>query len=102
MWLESLSAVVKEWMKEHKRTNACDSIPNEAFMNEEQIIAVRNARRDALKEAAQAICPFCRDGNPWTDAQCVDGMIYEHFQQTDSSNKRPCAATPIWKLRYAE
>ncbi len=29
MWLESLRAVVKEWMKEHKRTNACDSLPKE-------------------------------------------------------------------------
>ena len=61
-----------------------------------------NVRRHALKEAAKAICPFCRPGNPWSDAQCVDGVLYEHFQTEDGSNKRPCAASEIWKLRDGE
>ena len=71
--------------------------------DEEQINRMAsNARRNALKDAAKAICPFCRPGNPWSDAQCLDGMLYEHFGVEDGNNSRPCAATPIWKLIDAE
>lgn len=61
-----------------------------------------NVRRHALREAAEAVCPFCRDGNPWSAAQCLDGVLYEHFQVENQTNKRPCAATEIWKLIDAE
>ncbi len=72
-------------------------------MNEDQMKQFgANVRRHTLKEAAQAICPFCRPGNPWNDAQCVDGVLYEHFQMENANNKRPCAASEIWKLRDAE
>ncbi len=61
-----------------------------------------NARLHALREAADAVCPFCLDPNPWSEAQSLDGQIYEHFQVDDANNKRPCAATTIWKLIDAE
>ena len=66
---------------------------------EERIMQMAaNVRSNTLKEAAKAVCPFCRPGNPWSDAACVDGMIYEHYQVEDPTNKRPCAAGEIWKL----
>lgn len=66
-------------------------------MNEIEKMAER-VRRHALKEAARAICPFCRDGNPWGDAQCRDGVLYEHLELDKPTNMRPCAASEIWKL----
>ncbi len=68
-------------------------------MNSEDIEKMAaNVRHHALKEAAQAICPYCRDGNPWSDAQCRDGMGYDHMEQGRPDNMRPCAAGDIWKL----
>lgn len=57
-----------------------------------------NVRRNALKEATKAVCPYCRDGNPWGDAQCRDGAIYEHLNGEPPHHLAPCAATEIWKL----
>ncbi len=72
-------------------------------MSEADIVRMAaNARHNALKDAAKAICVFCREGNPWSDAQWLDGGLYEHFQMEDATNKRACAATEIWKLIYAE
>lgn len=61
-----------------------------------------NVRRHTLKEGAQAVCPYCRDGNPWSDAYCRDGMAYEHFELEHPDNMRPCAAGAIWKLIDAD
>ncbi len=77
------------------------SAQNDPSMNidEEQLDRMAsNVRRNALKEGAKAVCPFCRTRNPWSDATCVDGVLYEHFELEDSANKRPCAASGIWKL----
>ena len=68
-------------------------------MNSEDVerMAV-NVRRHALKEAALAICLYCRPGNPWSDTATTDGTLYEHYENAEPRNTRPCAAGVIWKL----
>ncbi len=103
-WSTGLRHVVDEILEkryptEWKRLAQKKVLAKEGQMDEQAIKQMAsNVRRHALKEAAKAVCPYCRDGNPWGDAQCRDGAIYEHLNGEPPHHLAPCAATEIWKL----